>query len=102
MTSRFKQLKEQEARRKQQKEAEKAKEASLTNEAVRGDVKVDHELKDDSVNSVNGDPSSSDSSQVDKTMISKIENGEDSVLYNSRRDQQHLDENLEKVAFEIF
>ncbi|KAF5793646.1 putative membrane insertase YidC/ALB3/OXA1/COX18, membrane insertase YidC/Oxa1 [Helianthus annuus] len=94
---RFKQLKEQEARRKQQKEAEKAKEASLTNEAVRGDVKVDHELKADSMNSVNGDPSSSDSSQVDKTMISKIENGEDSVLYNSRRDQQqHLDENLEK------
>ncbi|KAJ0604187.1 hypothetical protein HanHA300_Chr02g0046881 [Helianthus annuus] len=87
MTCRFKQLKEQ--------EAEKAKEASLTNE-------VDHELKADSMSSANGSPSSSYSSQVDRTSISKMENGEDSVLYNSRRDQQHLDENLEKVAFETF
>ncbi|KAI7727310.1 hypothetical protein M8C21_027582 [Ambrosia artemisiifolia] len=94
---RFKQLKEQEARRKQQKEAEKAKEASLANEAVKGDIKVDIELKADSLNSAsNGSPSSSDSSQVDKSLISKMENGEDSALYNSRRDQQHLDENLEK------
>ncbi|KAI3817498.1 hypothetical protein L1987_11290 [Smallanthus sonchifolius] len=93
---RFKQLKEQEARRKKQKEAEKAKEISLKNEAVRRDIKVDHELNADSMNSVNGDSSSSDSSQVDKTLISKMESGEDSVRYNSRRDQQHLDENLEK------
>ncbi|KAL8218879.1 hypothetical protein R6Q57_022252 [Mikania cordata] len=92
---RFKQLKEQEARRKQQKEAEKAKKISLPNEAVKRDVKSDHELEAGSVNSVNGDPSS-DSSQVDKKSISKLENGEDLVRYNSRRDQQPLDENIEK------
>ncbi|KAK1415792.1 hypothetical protein QVD17_31579 [Tagetes erecta] len=93
---RFKQLKEQEARRKQQKEAEKAKEISLTNEAVKGDIKVEHERQADSTISVNGNPSSSDSSQVDKNLISKMENSQDSVPYNNRRDQHHLDENLEK------
>lgn len=63
---RFKQLKEQEARRKQQQEAEKTKQISLN---------VEHEVENDSMKSVNGD---------------------DSVQYNSRRDQQHIDENLEK------
>ncbi|KAK9063492.1 hypothetical protein SSX86_017362 [Deinandra increscens subsp. villosa] len=92
---RFKQLKEQEAKRKQQKEAEKGKEITLTNEAVRGDIQVDHELQTNSIDSVNGDSSSSDSSQVDKNMISETVNG-DAVQYNGRRDQQHLDENLEK------
>lgn len=86
---RFKQLKEQEARRKQQREAEKAKE-------IKGDMKVDHELDTDSMKSLNGDPSSSGSNQVEKTLISKMEVGEDSVRYNGRRDQQLVDENLEK------
>lgn len=89
---RFKQLKEQEAKKRQQKEAEKAKDISLKNE----DVKVDHELDVDIAKSVNGDASSSDSNQVEKTLMSKIEEDEDSVRYNSRRDQQNLDENLEK------
>ncbi|XP_076943429.1 ALBINO3-like protein 1, chloroplastic [Bidens hawaiensis] len=94
---RFKQLKEQEAKRKQQKAAEEAKKISLTNEAVSEDIKVDHKLDADSVNHVNGDPSSSDSSQLDKTLNSKMENGEDSIRYNNRIDQQqNLDENHEK------
>ncbi|XP_024990242.1 ALBINO3-like protein 1, chloroplastic [Cynara cardunculus var. scolymus] len=84
---RFKQLKEQEARRKQQQEAEKAKEISLT-----GEVKVEN----DSMKSVNGDPSSS--SVSNQSSILRMDDGEGSVQYNSdsRRDQQHIDENLEK------
>ncbi|KVI05773.1 Membrane insertase OXA1/ALB3/YidC [Cynara cardunculus var. scolymus] len=85
----FKQLKEQEARRKQQQEAEKAKEISLT-----GEVKVEN----DSMKSVNGDPSSS--SVSNQSSILRMDDGEGSVQYNSdsRRDQQHIDENLEKVT----
>lgn len=89
---RFKQLKEQEAKRKQQqKEAEKAKEISLTNEAIKGDTKVDFEHDSNSIKSLNGDPSSSSSNQPEKTPTPKMD-------YNNsnRRDQQHLDENLEK------
>lgn len=95
MISRFKQLKEQEAKRKQQKEVEKAKEISLTN----GDVKVDLEADVDSMKSVSGDPSSSlDSYQVETTSISGMEDGEDSVRYSSSiSNQQFFDENLEKV-----
>ncbi|KAJ9554489.1 hypothetical protein OSB04_018534 [Centaurea solstitialis] len=84
----FKQLKEQEARRKQQLEAEKAKEISL---------KVEHEVENESVKSVNGDPLSSSSSDSNQTLIPRMEDGEgSSVQYNGRRDQQHIDENLEK------
>ncbi|GKD90274.1 hypothetical protein Tco_1365781 [Tanacetum coccineum] len=89
LKSRFKKLKEEEARRKQL-EAEKAKEISLKTE----DVKVDHELHADSVKSVNGDSvdsSSLGSNQVKKTVITEME-----VQYNGRIDQQLPDENLEK------
>nr|XP_043613102.1 ALBINO3-like protein 1, chloroplastic [Erigeron canadensis] len=85
---RFKQLKEQEARRKQKKLAEQAQDISLTNEVVRGDTKVDQSL--------NGDPSSSNYNQVEKTLISKMGDDGDSVHYSSRRDQQNMDENFEK------
>lgn len=93
---RFKQLKEEEARRKQQKEAEKTKEISLKNEAERGDMKVDHQLDTNSTKSLNGDPSSSDSNKFEQPLISKMEDVEDSVRYRTTRDQQNLNDNLEK------
>lgn len=91
---RFKKLKEEEAKRKKLK-AEKAKEILSKTEDV-GDVKVDQELHADSVKSVNGDSSSLGSNQVEKTLITELEDAEDSVQYNGRRDQQLPDENLEK------
>ena len=72
--SRFKQLKEQEARKKQQKEAEKAKQISLTKEAIKGDTdtKVNLEKADsdsDSIKSLNGNVTSSDSNQAENTSM---------------------------------
>lgn len=96
---RFKQLKEEEARRKQQKEAEKTKEISLKNEAERGDMKVEHQLDTNSTKSLNGDPSSSNSNKFEQPLISKMEDVEDSVRYSTTRDQQNLNDNLEKVVY---
>ncbi|CAH1433877.1 unnamed protein product [Lactuca virosa] len=83
---RFKQLKEQEARKKQQKEAEKAKQISLTKEAIKGDTdtEVDHENPD----------SDSDSNQAEKISIPKMEYNSSSSMRD--QDQQHLEK--EKAA----
>lgn len=81
---RFKQLKEEEAKRKQQKEAEKVKEISLTNEVVKGDTKVNHEKLDSDFDSANGNASHLDSNQEEKTSIPRME-------YDNGSDQQHLE-----------
>ncbi|XP_071690941.1 ALBINO3-like protein 1, chloroplastic [Rutidosis leptorrhynchoides] len=93
---RFKQLKAEEARRKQQKEAEKSKEISLKSEAERGDMKVNHQLDTNSTKSPNEDPSSFDSNQVGQTLNSRMDGIEDSAPFSSTRDQQNFDDNLEK------
>lgn len=100
---RFKQLKEQEARKKQQKEAEKAKQISLTKEAIKGDTdtKVDLEKADsdsdsDSIKSLNGNVTSSDSNQAENTSMeynSSIEK-EKAATCTAENEEKHQDERV--------
>lgn len=116
--SRFKQLKEQEARRKKQREEERRKAEEAASKGIQitnGEVKketsplesADSELATSGSSSsidgfaVNGNSVSSEGNDDNRASLDKEDNSETPDDYKNRRDNLHLEKNIEKVPFPV-